>query len=80
METVSIPKDVFTKILADVETLIDDVELALDTIVQKRIHDIETNNIKGKTEQELNDYLKRRGVKVEWMDYQRTSRLLQRFR
>jgi len=65
METVSIPKDVFTKILADVETLIDDVELALDTIVQKRIHDIETNNIKGKTEQELNDYLKRRGVKVE---------------
>ena len=65
METVSIPKEVFTKILIDVETLIDDVELALDTIVQKRIHDIETNNIKGKTEQELNDYLKRRGVKVE---------------
>jgi len=65
METVSIPKEVFTKILADVETLIDDVELALDAKVQKRIQDIETNSVKGKTEQELNDYLKKRGVKVE---------------
>lgn len=65
METVSIPKEAFTKILSDVETLIDDVELALDAKAQKRIIDIETGEVKGKTEQELDDYLKKRGVKVE---------------
>ena len=65
METIPIPKEVFIKILADVETLIDDVELALDAKVQKRIMDIETGSIKGKTEQELDNYLKKRGVKVE---------------
>jgi len=65
METVSIPKEVFTKILIDVETLIDDVEMALDAKIQKRILDIETNSVRGKTEQELDDYLKKKGVKVE---------------
>ena len=65
METVVIPKEIFTKILSDVEILIDDVELALNTKVNKRINDIKTNNINGKTEQELDNYLKKRGVKVE---------------
>ncbi len=65
METVSIPKGAFTKILSDVETLIDDVELALNSKVQKRLIDIEMGEVDGKTEQELDDYLKKRGVKVE---------------
>lgn len=65
MEAVSVPKGVFTKILSDVETLIDDVELALDNKVQKRIIDIETGCVEGKTEQELDNYLRKRGVKVE---------------
>lgn len=65
METVSVPKEVFSKILIDVKTLIDDVELALDVKVQKRIIDIEKGIVKGKNEQELDDYLKKRGVKLE---------------
>ena len=65
METVTVPKEVFNKILSDVEILIDDVEMALDVKVRKRISDIETGKVKGKTEKELDDYLKKRGVKVD---------------
>lgn len=65
METVAIPKDVFNKILRDVEILIDDVELALDKTARKRINDIESNKVKGKSEGELDDYLKKRGVNLE---------------
>ena len=63
METVVIPKEVFTKILADVEILIDDVELALDAKVRQRISDIETGREKGKTEEDYNEYLSKRGIK-----------------
>lgn len=68
METVTIPKEVFTKILTDVETLIDDVEVALDTKVRQRVLDIESGKVKAKTEQELHDYLKKRGIKVGQLD------------
>ncbi len=65
MESVVVPKAVFSKILGDVETLIDDVELALNDKVRKRIADINTNTSSGKTEKELDAYLKKRGVKVD---------------
>jgi len=59
------PKEAFTKILNDVKILIDDFELALDAKVQQRILDIEAGKIKGKTEKDLDDYLKKRGVKID---------------
>jgi len=65
METVTMPKEAFTKILNDVKILIDDFELALDAKVQQRILDIEAGKIKGKTEKDLDDYLKKRGVKID---------------
>mgnify|MGYP001603799261 FL=1 len=67
METVQIKKSDFSKILSTAEILIDEVEQAFsqDEVVMKRIKDIKTGNVKGKTEQELNDYLKKRGVKIE---------------
>ncbi len=65
METVTISKEVFAKILTDVETLIDDVELALDTKVRNRMQDIKSDKIKGKNEEDLDNYLKNRGVKIE---------------
>ena len=65
MDTITIPKEAFTKILNDVEILIDDVELALDSKVQQRLQDIKTGKVNGKTEEELEDYLKKRGIKVE---------------
>lgn len=64
METVTVPKELFTKILMDVEVLIDDVELALDTKIRKRISGITSGKIVGKTEMELDEYLKRRGVNI----------------
>ena len=63
-ETVTIPKRVFSKILEDVEVLIDDVEMALDVKVQQRIEDIESGKEKGRTEKEYYEYLAKRGIKV----------------
>ncbi len=65
METITIPKELFNKILSDVEKLIDDVEIALDNKVKQRIIDIETGKVQGKAEQDLDDYLRKRGVKIE---------------
>ncbi len=48
METLAVPKQLFSKILTDVEILIDDVESALDTKVKQRISDLETNKVNGK--------------------------------
>lgn len=62
MDTVAVPKDVFVKILEDVEILIDDVESALDQNVRKRFQEIETGSVVGKTEKDLDTYLKKRGV------------------
>lgn len=65
METVTVQKEVFSKILADVEVLLDDVESALNSKVKQRLHDITTGKIEAKTEEDLHDYLRKRGVKVE---------------
>lgn len=65
METVTVQKEVFSKILTDVETLIDDVELALNAKVMQRVQDIEMGKVEGRTEKDLDNYLKRRGVKIE---------------
>ena len=66
METLQIKKTDFNKILETAEILINEVEQALsqDDIVKARIEDIRMGRIKGKSEQELNDYLKKRGVKI----------------
>ena len=73
MDTVTIPKKAFTKILEDVETLIDDVELALDAKVQERLSDIKKNPSIGKTEKDLDNNLKKRGVKIGRMEDRVTS-------
>ena len=65
MDTVTISKDVFTKILGDVEMLIDDVEMALDTTVEHRLCELDTGKVKAKSERELDEYLRKRGVKIE---------------
>ena len=65
METVTIPKELFSKILSDVDILMQDVEKALYTKVKNRINEIETKNIDGKTEKDLDDYLRKRGIKFE---------------
>ena len=65
MDNITIPKEMFSKILEDVELLIDDVELALDMKVKKRVKGIESGIVQAKTEEDLDNYLKKRGVKLE---------------
>lgn len=65
METVAVPKEIFVKILSDAETLLDDVESALDMKVKQRIRDITSGIVKGRSEEELDQYLRERGVAVE---------------
>lgn len=67
METIAVPREMLGKILLDMETLAADVEelLSTDEIVKKRIMEINVSPSIGKSEQELDDYLKQRGVKVE---------------
>ena len=64
METVHVRKSDFNKILNAAEVLIDEVEhvLSHDEVVKKRMDDITKKKVKGKTEKELDNYLKSRGV------------------
>lgn len=67
-ETITIPKEDFRKLLSDVEVVINDVESILsneDKLLKKRIKDIKSGKVKGKTERELDDYLKNRGIKID---------------
>ncbi len=54
------------KVLTDVEVLIEDVVSIFDQneIAQKRLVEIRADPSIGKSEQELDEYLKKRGVKV----------------
>ena len=67
MATVTISEEKFHKVLADVETLIEDVTALFDQddIAKKRFAEIKANPSIGKSEKELDDYLKKRGVKVD---------------
>ena len=67
MGTIEVQKSDFNKILHTAEQLVDEVEYVLlqDEVVKKRIKDIKTGKIKGKSEKELDDYLKKRGVKID---------------
>ena len=67
MATITVSEEKFDKVIADVENLIEDVAELFDQdeIIKKRIADIKANPPIGKSEKELDDYLKKRGVKVD---------------
>ena len=75
METIQIKKSDFNKILNTAEILINEVEEALsqEDIIKKRMEEIKTGKIKGGTEEELDEYLKKRGVKIERLGNKRAS-------
>ncbi|MCH8004247.1 MAG: hypothetical protein IH934_06495 [Nanoarchaeota archaeon] len=66
MTTITISEEKFNKVISDVENLIEDVAdlLDQDEIAKKRIAEIKANPAIGKSEKELDNYLKKRGVKV----------------
>jgi len=67
METIAVPKEKLQLVISDVERLVthfEDIADDQDKVVKQRISDINTGKIKAKTEKELDEYLKKRGVKV----------------
>lgn len=68
MGDVCISRNKLGQVIADVERLITDVENLIEDqnqIVEQRLKDVKQGKIEAKTEQELDDYLKKRGVKAE---------------
>lgn len=67
MTTITVSEEKFNKVLADVEMLITDVSSLFEEeeIVKKRLKEIKNNPSIGKSEEEVNTYLKARGVKVD---------------
>ena len=67
METINIPKEKLGMVISDVEKLVTHFEDLIDDnekIVKTRLNDIKNGKTEGKSEKELDDYLKKRGVKV----------------
>jgi hypothetical protein len=67
METVIVPKAKLQVVLSDVERLVshfEDLVEDQDQIAEQRLEDIKSEKVKGRSEEELNKYLKARGVKV----------------
>ena len=67
METLQVKKTDLGRILETAEILITEVErvLSQEEIIKERLADVKEGKIKGRTEKELNDYLKKRGVKID---------------
>ncbi len=68
MGTVTIPKDKLGLVISDVERLISHFEDLIedqDQIAKRRFNEIKEGHVEGKSEKELDDYLKKRGVKVD---------------
>ncbi len=67
METVAISKDKLGLVISDVERLVshfEDLVEDQDKIARQRLSDIKTGRVKGKSEKELDDYLRKRGVNI----------------
>ncbi len=66
MATVTISEDKLQKVLHDVEVLIEDVASLVnqDKTANQRLAEIKANPSIGKSEKDLDDYLKKRGIKI----------------
>ncbi len=64
MESVNFPKNELNKVLIDVEVLIEDVASLLnqDEIAKKRLTEIKANPSIALSEEELDNYLEKRGI------------------
>ncbi len=64
---ITISEEKFNKVIDDVETLINDVVdlFDQDEIAKKRLAEIASNPSIGKSENDLDSYLKKRGVNID---------------
>lgn len=68
METICVPKEKLGKVINDVEKLISDFENLIgdqDQIAKNRQKELEEGVVKARTEDELDDYLKQRGIDID---------------
>ncbi|HLC84554.1 MAG TPA: hypothetical protein VJH22_02060 [Candidatus Nanoarchaeia archaeon] len=67
MGNITISEEKFNKVLSDVETLIQDVAelLSQDDVGKQRRAEILQNPSLGKSEKELDDYLRKRGLALD---------------
>ena len=65
MAELIISEEKLNKVLVDFEVLLEDIASRQDEIAKKRIADIRANPSIGKSEKELDDYLRKRGVKID---------------
>lgn len=73
MDTITIKKVHFERVLDDVETLLHDVECAMseeESVVKKRTGDIVESEIGGKNEEDYLAYLKGRRIAIDNVDRQ----------
>ncbi|MEK6963701.1 MAG: hypothetical protein AABX70_04695 [Nanoarchaeota archaeon] len=71
MTDVVLPEEKLRKVLTDVEVLIEDVASLIDQdkVAKKRLAEIKADPSIGRSEKELDDYLRKRGVKIDRLDH-----------
>ncbi|MCK5449890.1 hypothetical protein KAI32_03420 [Candidatus Pacearchaeota archaeon] len=63
METIHVGKTDFGRILRTAEILIEEVEQVFqDEMVEERMEDVVEGRVIGKTQEDYDEYLKRRGI------------------
>ena len=67
MTPVTVYRTKLNKVLTDIEVLTRDVTSLFDQdiLAQQRLHELKSNPSLGKSEKELDAYLKKRGVQIE---------------
>ena len=67
MTQITVSQDKLNKVLTDVEVLIEDVSSLINqnTIAEKRLSDIKQNPSIAMKEEEIDSYIKKRGVKID---------------
>jgi hypothetical protein len=64
VETITVNKEVFGKVMVDIGNLLEDFEILTNETVKKRLKEIKENPSIGKSERDLDEYLKKRGVQI----------------
>jgi len=67
MAKIAVSQEKLDKVLSDVQTLIEDVSSMLDqdAVAKRRLADVKSDPSSGMSEADLDQYLKKRGIRVE---------------
>ncbi|MEK6959773.1 MAG: hypothetical protein AABX47_01250 [Nanoarchaeota archaeon] len=67
MAKIAVSQEKLDKVLSDVQTLIEDVSSMLDqdTVAKRRLAQVKKDPLIGRSEADLDRYLKKRGIRIE---------------